>query len=134
MILKQRILSFARMFLLQCTLTRISALLALLLKVTGSLNNRGHHLCRYPWDVYLAVEYDSAEISGIEESTPWATLAARLLRREMTHWGTSAVQIGDAGVVAALIAMVSGDSTLFFASLIALSMQRTCAPFLSQIG
>ena len=64
--------------------------------------------------MYLRVEYSLDELKDDDkkEKQPWTYLAKRLLYREMNHWNQNSVQIGDAGAVAALIAMIRGNYTV----------------------
>ena len=75
---------------------------------------------RYPWDVYLKVEYSREEINAFQATCQpdrdepqyrRQAFALRLLQRELAHWKSDAVQIGDAGTVAALIAILRGEFT-----------------------
>lgn len=61
----------------------------------------------------------SAAAEGATPSGPrplrppsWTVACVRLLRREMHHWGTDTVQIGDAGAVCALLAPASGTGVM----------------------
>jgi len=73
----------------------------------------GIQLMMYTWDVYLKVEHTKEEVlsaavkadkgEGGAHPASWAALSARLLCRDMAHFGTETAQIGDGGAVAAII-------------------------------
>ena len=74
----------------------------------------------YTWDVYNRVEIDQRVAQAClrrQDDKPrralntWTSLAARLLLRDMRHFGMPAASIGDAGAVACLIAGPRAFST-----------------------
>ena len=69
----------------------------------------------YPWDVYNKVTIDRRTAQDrlsrnkrTNTHSSWSSLAARLLLREMQHFGMPAASVGDAGAVACLIAGPKG--------------------------
>lgn len=81
----------------------------------------GLPITMYPWDVYLKVEVSyrdlhcmglgSINVDQYQPSVAYgdlipdgaSRLCARLLHRDMKHWGMTSVMIGDAGAVAAFL-------------------------------
>ena len=64
----------------------------------------------YTWDVYNQVTIDERVAQAClqrqddQPLPPWTSLGARLLLRDMRHFGMPAASVGDAGAVACLIA------------------------------
>jgi len=72
--------------------------------------NSGISIWMYPWDVYLEIDWSREELSQLgfmEENVlslhPSASLALRLMFREMRQWKKETAALGDAGTVAALL-------------------------------
>mgnify|MGYP000029133372 FL=1 len=121
MIQKRLISFFGHLFQLPCKWSQLFSLSQLDTLFTGVLRDR------YPWDVYLKIEFDENEISAISTKESWSQLAKRIFVREMSHWGTKAVQIGDAGVVAATIAMHRGNFSVKSSSAPSYAVQSEAA-------
>merc|ERR1711920_348108 len=86
----------------------------------------------YPWDTFLKTGFSEAELKGFgasdaaeqEGRSASATLAARLLFREMRHFATPEACLGDAGAVAA--AILSGTENITSRRLhVAMELQGT---------